>query len=64
MQDKDLISGQAIQGVTYDVALMGGKVVLSVSLSGKVLLDMLAAKIGGPMPIEIAKFLEDSIGLT
>jgi hypothetical protein len=36
---------------------------ISISISAKVIIDAIAAKIGGPIPQEIALFLDTSLGL-
>jgi hypothetical protein len=45
------------------LALVNGQLVQSTTLSGKALLDALAKKIGGPVPAEIATFIENTFGL-
>lgn len=49
---------------TITIALVNGKLVSSVNLSPKALIDSLAKDIGGPVPAEVATFLEGAIGLT
>lgn len=48
---------------TTKIAIVDGKLVASQSLSLKAVLDSLAKKIGGPVPAEVAQFLETTIGL-
>lgn len=75
--DKDLVKGNIGSVGNYDLAFLGGKVVvsvgvglpeisanLSVSIGPKEILDLIAAKIGGPIPAEVAKFLEDALALS
>lgn len=45
------------------VAFVNGQLTSSVALSPKAALDAAAKKIGGPIPAEVALFLEGSIGL-
>jgi hypothetical protein len=76
MSDKDLLNGKIGSEGTYDVAIKAGKIVVSstvvepmftatasVSVSGKQILDAMAAKIGGPIPAEVASFIETTLGL-
>jgi hypothetical protein len=64
MEDKDIVAGNIGEFAAYDVAIKGGKLVLSQSLSLKAVLDAMAAKIGGPVPAEVASFLEKELGLS
>jgi hypothetical protein len=47
-----------------DLAIVDGKLQVSVQLSPKAVLDAAAKKIGGPIPAEVAQFLEQAIGLS
>lgn len=49
---------------SQSLQLVGGKLVFQLELSPKVLIDGLAAKIGGPIPAEVAQFLETALGLS
>lgn len=75
--DKDLLNGKLGSVGSYDLAFTGGKIVVSVgvglpevsaslnvSIGPKEILDLIAAKIGGEIPKEVAKFLEDALALT
>lgn len=75
--DKDLLTGSLGSVGKYDLAFEGGKVVvslsvglpeiaatLSVSIGPKEILDLIAAKIGGPIPASVAEFLESALALT
>lgn len=75
--DKDLANGQIGAVGNYDVAFTGGKVVVSINvglpelnvkvsaeISPKTILDQIAAKVGGPIPVEVAKFMEDALALS
>lgn len=46
------------------VSVVDGKVVASVSLSPKAALDAIAKDIGGPVPAEVAQFIENAVGLS
>jgi len=72
----DIKSGSIGSAGKYDVAFTDGKIVvsasiaemgadanISISISGKTILDAIAAKIGGPIPAEIVSFLELSLGI-
>lgn len=48
---------------TAAIAIVDGKLQVSVSLSPKAVLDAVAKKVGGPIPAEVATFLESAIGL-
>lgn len=76
--DKDLIAGNLGTIGKYDLAFTGGKIVftlglglgevgvgasLSVLIGPKEILDLIAAKIGGPIPLEVAQFLEAALAL-
>lgn len=63
MPDLDIAQGPLGKVGSYDVALKDGKLQFSVSIGPKEILDALAAKIGGAVPAEIAKFIEDTFGL-
>lgn len=45
------------------IGMVDGQLVSSVKLSPKAALDAMAKKIGGPIPAEVAQFLENAIGL-
>lgn len=77
MSDQDLANGSLGAIGKWDVAFSSGLLVLSaqasdvgvaanvsVSVSGKTVLDALAAKVGGPIPAEVAAFLESAFGLS
>lgn len=72
----DLVAGKIGTVGSYDLAFTAGKVVvtagvalpeatvsLSVAVSPKEILDVIAARIGGPIPLEVAKFLESALAL-
>lgn len=59
----NLVDGQLGVVGEYKVALVDGKLVASLELSPKVILDSLAHKIGGPVPEQIATFIETAFGL-
>lgn len=76
MENKILESGKLGTVGEYSVEFKDGLLVasmnagadgingsLSISVSGKSIIDGIAAKIGGPIPAEIALFLESSLGL-
>lgn len=76
MTDKTLAEGKIGSLGTYEVDFKGGMLVvteaaavdgvsesLSISVSGKAVMDGIAKKIGGPIPAEIALFLESALGL-
>lgn len=48
---------------SVEVSMVDGQLVASVKLSPKALLDEAALKVGGPIPAEVAAFLENAIGL-
>lgn len=77
MSDKDLVHGSIGTEGNYDVSFTGGKIVitaglglpeanasLSISISPKVILDEIAKKVGGPVPVEVAQFLESALALS
>lgn len=43
--------------------LKDGMLIGSLEISPKIILDSIAAKIGGPIPAEIALFIESAFGL-
>lgn len=74
--DKDLVNGKLGTVGSYDLAFTAGKIVvsvglslpevgasLSVSIGPKEILDLIASKIGGPIPAEVASFLESALSL-
>lgn len=61
--DKVLEEGAVGEFGHQSIEFVEGKIVAKVVLSPKALLDMLAVKIGGPIPAEIAAFLEAALGL-
>lgn len=46
------------------VSIVEGKLVTSLNLSPKAVLDAAAKKIGGPVPAEVATFIEAAVGLS
>lgn len=59
--DVSFTSGQMV--VEMDVASGPASASLSIKISGKQILDALAAKIGGPIPAEVAQLLENALGM-
>ena len=45
------------------LAVVNGQVSASLNLSPKAALDAIAKDIGGPIPAEVATFLENAVGL-
>lgn len=75
--DKDIVAGKLGTVGNYDLAFIGGKIIftlgvglpevgasLSVSVGPKEILDLIAAKIGGPVPKSVVEFLETALALT
>lgn len=66
MLNKDLgswpIGPNGVYG-SAKVAIVEGQIVGSLALSPKGIIDAVAKDIGGPVPAEVASFLEASIGL-
>lgn len=73
---QELTSGNIGDVGKYEVDFVDGKLVakanassngidakMEISISGKAVLDGIAAKIGGAIPAEIAAFLESALGL-
>ena len=50
--------------VSLPVPSIGAEADLLLKLSPKSLIDLLAEKVGGPIPAEVAAFLENAIGLS
>ncbi len=46
------------------IAIVEGKIVSSFEISPKGILDSVAKDIGGPVPAEVAAFLENAVGLS
>lgn len=76
IENKELMEGAIGSIGHYDVEFKDGKLVaqasasaegidaqMSMSISGKSILDGIAKKIGGPIPEAVAEFLEMSLGL-
>ena len=76
MEDKNLESGKIGTIGTQSIDFKDGQIIatanassdgitasVSISISAKSILDAIAVKIGGPIPLEIAQFLELSLGL-
>lgn len=76
MENADILDGKIGEVGSYEVDFKDGKLVasakasvegveaqMSITVSGKALLDGIAKKIGGPVPEAIANFLELSLGL-
>ena len=55
------VEGKIVITASLGLPEVAASVVLNVS--PKTLLDEIAAKIGGPIPAEIAQFLENALGL-
>lgn len=60
-QEIDFADGKIV--AKADVSAGGFDIGLNIGISGKVILDAIAKKIGGPIPAEIVQFLELSLGL-
>lgn len=76
MENKEIVAGNIGAVGKYDVEFLDGKLVakaqasaegieaeMSMSISGKSIIDGIAKKIGGPIPEMVAQFLEASLGL-
>lgn len=60
-QSVEFVGGQMVAKAS--VAVPYGSVDLDIVISPKAILDAIAAKVGGPIPAEVAAFLEQALGL-
>lgn len=49
---------------SFDLEMVGGKLAANLSLSPAGILNLIAAKIGGPIPAEVVAFIEKAAGLS
>lgn len=62
--NKDIASGTIVSGITYDAAIVNGKLVLTVTAGPAELMAILLAKINNPTITAAVGFGEAAIGLT
>ncbi len=60
-QSIDLVDGKLVAKAHVDLGPLAAD--LAIVLSPKAVLDAIAAKVGGPIPAEVAAFLEAAFGL-
>lgn len=63
MEDKEVIGGNLGVVGSYDVSLKNNALVAELQVPLKNLLEMIAKKIGGPIPEDIVQFLEKAFSL-
>lgn len=63
MPEQEIAGGPIGQVGEFKVSLKDGKLAFELDLGPKVIIDALAAKIGGPIPAAIAEFIEKAFGL-